>query len=62
MKKAFKTEYIILGVAIVALGLYLGLRSSDRAHYDLPEIEAIAAGKITKVELKRKNMALILHL
>lgn len=47
-----KKEYIILTVAIAALALYLGLRKSDRTHYELPKQEKFAAKKITRVELQ----------
>ena len=46
-----KKEYIILAAAIVALVLYLVLRNDDRTHYDIPEIGALDAGQITRLDI-----------
>ena len=46
-----KKEYIILVVAIVALGLYLVLRSTDRTHYEIPEIAAPDKEQITRLDI-----------
>jgi hypothetical protein len=35
-----KKEYAVLAAVIVALSLYLALRSKDRTHYSLPEVTA----------------------
>jgi hypothetical protein len=46
-----KKEYIILAVVIVALALYLVLRSTDRTHYEIPEIDVPAKDSITKIDI-----------
>ncbi len=50
-----KKETIILIVAIVALGLYLGLRNNNRTHYTLPHFDKIPAEKIDRISIKRKG-------
>jgi len=56
-----KKEYIILAVVIVALVAYLVSRKQDRSLYDLPEIAAVEAKKITRVELFRGEDTLTFH-
>jgi len=46
-----KKEYLILGVVIAALAAYLYQRSSDRTHYTLPTLPALAAADITQVQI-----------
>jgi len=46
-----KKEYLILGVIIAALAVYLYQRSSDRTHYTLPTLPALTAADITKVRI-----------
>ena len=41
-----KKEYLILGVVIAALAVYLYQRSSDRTHYTLPQPPALAAADV----------------
>jgi hypothetical protein len=55
-----KKEYIILAVAIVALGLYLVLRNDDRTHYELPEIDAPDAEQITRLDIRGPSGTLVL--
>lgn len=56
-----KKEYLILGVIIAALAVYLYQRSSDRTHYTLPTLPALAAADITQVLISGggKTQALI---
>lgn len=44
-----KKEYIILILVIVALGAYLALRSTDRTHYELPDLPQLESAKIDRV-------------
>jgi hypothetical protein len=46
----FKIEYVILGVAIISLLLYLFLRNPDRIHYDIPEIDPVSSEDIHKID------------
>ena len=55
-----KKETIILIVAIVALGLYLGLRNNNRTHYTLPELNKVPIEKISRIVIKRKGETLTL--
>jgi hypothetical protein len=48
-----KKEYLILAVVIAALAVYLYQRSSDRTHYTLPKLPALAAGDVTRVQMTR---------
>jgi Domain of unknown function (DUF4340) len=50
-----KKEFIILGIVIAALAVYLFQRSSDRTRYTLPEVPALAAADITKIQLTRPD-------
>lgn len=53
-----KREYVIIACVIVALGLYIGLRSGDRTHYELPEVPEVAADDLTKIVITRGDTAL----
>ncbi len=44
-------EYIILGVIIVLLGAYLFLRNTNRSHYELPTLPAVADKDISRIEI-----------
>jgi hypothetical protein len=55
-----KKEYIILAAAIVALGLYLVLRSNDRTHYVIPEITAPDREQITSIDISGPSGTLTL--
>lgn len=48
-----KTEYIILGVVIVALLLYLVLRNPDRMNYQLPGLPAIVKAEISRIDIAK---------
>ena len=51
--KKIKTEYIVLGILIVALTLYLVLRQADRVQYELPKLDTLPIENIQKVEIKK---------
>lgn len=53
-------EYAILAVVIVALGLYLFLRDTDRTTYTLPELPPIKAQDITKIEITQADRTVVL--
>ena len=55
-----KKEFIILGVIIAALTAYLFQRSGDRTRYTLPEVAALAASEITKIEITRAGRSVVL--
>jgi hypothetical protein len=55
-----KKEIIMLGVIIVALSVYLFQRSGDRTRYTLPEMPALAASEITKIEITRAGQSVVL--
>ena len=55
-----KKEFIILGVIIAALTVYLFQRSGDRTRYTLPEVAALAASEITKIEITRAGQSVVL--
>ena len=46
-----KKEYTILFLVIIALSLYLFLRQDDRTQYELPQLPAVKANTITKIEI-----------
>lgn len=46
-----KKEYAVLALAIIVLGLYLFFRDTDRTTYTLPELPAVKAQDITKIEI-----------
>lgn len=50
-----KKEYLILGVVIAALAVYLYQRSSDRTHYTLPQPPALAAADITQIQISGRG-------
>jgi hypothetical protein len=55
-----KKEFIILGVVIVALSVYLLQRGGDRTRYTLPVLPALAAADITKIEIARQDQTVTL--
>ncbi|MBN2398826.1 MAG: DUF4340 domain-containing protein [Candidatus Aminicenantes bacterium] len=48
-----KTEYIILGVAIIALLLYLVLRNPDRMNYQLPSLPSVVKADINRIDIAK---------
>jgi hypothetical protein len=55
-----KKEFIILGVIIAALTVYLFQRSGDRTRYTLPQVPALATSEITKIEITRAGQSVVL--
>ncbi len=56
-----KKEYIILSVIIATLLLYLGLRSTDRTLYQLPDVPKISNSDITKIEIYKSSTPVVLN-
>jgi len=57
-----KKEYIALGVIIVVLVIYLVLRTADKTHYKLPELEHVEKSQITQLIIARADSAITLKL
>ncbi|MBT8330822.1 MAG: DUF4340 domain-containing protein [Deltaproteobacteria bacterium] len=55
-----KKEYIVLLLIIIALSVYLTMRSTDRTHYQLPELTGLERDKITKIEISKEENAIVL--
>lgn len=55
-----KKEYAILSVVIIALGFYLFFRNTDRTTYTLPELPAIKSQDLTKVEIGKGDLTVVL--
>jgi hypothetical protein len=55
-----KKEYAILSVVIIALGLYLFFRNTDRTTYTLPELPAVKTQDLTKVEIGKGDQTVVL--
>ncbi len=55
-----KKEYVLLGIVIVALGLYLFLNQRDRVHYTLPETPRLETADITRIEIEKAGDKLTL--
>ena len=55
-----KKEYMILSVVIVALGLYLFFRSTDRTTYRLPELPTLKAQDLSKIEIGKGDQTVTL--
>jgi hypothetical protein len=53
-------EYAVLVIVIVALGLYLLMRDTDRTTYTLPDLQAIKAVDITKIEIATPDQTVVL--
>lgn len=49
-----KKEYIILILIIIGLTVYLATRSTDRTHYQLPELTGLESDQITKIEISKE--------
>ena len=50
-----RKEYIGLLAVIVLLSLYIMFRNSDRTHYELPEVDAVKRGNVTKMIITREG-------
>ena len=56
-----KKEYIVLSVIIVSLVLYLILHNPDRTLYDLPKTPDVEKKKISKIEIKKQDVSILLN-
>ena len=50
-----KKEYLILGVIILCLSLYLAMKKEDQTHYTLPEIKKIDPARIDRIRLDKNG-------
>lgn len=48
-----KKEFLILGLVIIGLAAYLGVRKTDRTHYELPVLSPVKEADITSLELTK---------
>ena len=56
-----KKEYAVLAAVIVALSLYLALRSKDRTHYSLPELTAPGRETIGRIVFSHGGSSVVLE-
>ena len=56
-----KKEYLILAVIIISLTLYLVFHKTDRTHYQLPDISKIPPKSISKIEINRSDVSILLN-
>ncbi len=56
-----KKEYIILSIITIALGAYLYFQNSDNTHYTLPQPTVIEEAQISKIEIVKKDLTIILN-
>jgi hypothetical protein len=56
-----KKEYFILAAIILALSLYLFLRKTDRARYELPKLSTVPKADVSKIEIAKKGATVILN-
>jgi uncharacterized protein DUF4340 len=56
-----KKEYLISAVIIVVLTGYLVLRNTDRNLYQLPVVDEIRSGEITKIDIRKSEGDVILE-
>jgi len=56
-----KKEYIILAVVIIALTVYLVMRSSDRTQYRLPDVPQAAAKDISRLQITRGQTTIVIN-
>jgi hypothetical protein len=55
-----KKEYIVLILIIIGLSVYLYMRSSGRARYEVPELDGLKKSEINKIEISRGGSSLAL--
>lgn len=55
-----KKEYIILALIIIALSVYLYMRSADRTLYELPKLAQVNEKDLTKIEITRGKNTVVL--
>jgi hypothetical protein len=51
-----KKEYLILAVVIIALSVYLIMRTTDRTQYQLPAVPPVAAKDISRLQITRNKV------
>ena len=56
-----KREYIILAIVIIALAVYLAMRTSDRTQYELPDIPLLISKEISKLQITRDKGIIVLN-
>lgn len=56
-----KKEFIILIIIIIALSGYLYFKRTDRIHYELPDVSAIDAEEITRIEIVSGQQSIMLN-
>ena len=56
-----KKEYIILALVIVALTVYLAMRTSDRTQYELPAVPPVVAKEISKLQITRDTVTIVIN-
>ena len=55
-----KKEHIILALVIIALSVYLIMRTTDRAQYLLPEVPPLAAKDISRLQITRNTVETVI--
>lgn len=56
--KSMRKEFIILGVVIVVLLVYVMFRSSDKVHYDIPGLDPVKTEDIDRIEIKKPDQTI----
>ena len=56
-----KKEYIILALVIIALTVYLVMRTSDRTRYQLPDVAQVAGQEISKLQITRDQATITVN-
>ena len=56
-----KKEYIILALVVIALSVYLAMRTSDRTQYELPDIPRVVSKDISKLQITRDKVSIVLN-
>ena len=56
-----KKEFIILALVIIALTVYLVMRSSDRTQYQLPDVPQVAAQEISKLQITKGQAIIVIN-
>ncbi len=56
-----KKEYIVLGIIIIALSVYLAIRNTDNTRYKLPDLPEISVKDISRLEITGTEKSVILN-
>ena len=56
-----KKEFIILALVIIALTVYLVMRSSDRTQYQLPDVPQVAAQEISRLQITKGQATIVIN-